>query len=659
MSQVSYSTPHHRVNTDVVGAPSSHAGRPTREPDPALGDKPATTLPQQLQHYPQWANWHHDKVIRNSRTGRNGSSTDISTWSTFAQAVKADPERLVFVFDRINGLVGLDVDGCRDPKTGELDARATSLIERFPTAYWEISLSGTGLHGIGYGVLPNDLGGTHPKGVGIFWHGRYFVMTGTVLPGHETLGRFDCDDLAAFYREVSPAKPKESASAPPTLTIDDHELIERLNREPGGKAARLLAGDATAYPDFSSSRFALATKIVFYTNDIDQVARIIRTSGLFKARDSERERDRKAMLDARNAVDQYVGPRYDPAYRTTRDTPSSPPLHVTMPTGSTSRGEDPTCSIALAEARARIVALEATITRQSEMITTLRERARLSDEREAIQRNAKLGTSRQTGAALATLFREVKPKEPDTPAGYRMPLAKLAERTGLSADTCSRQLKQLSGYRTADGTPVLHVETRAIPRQVNQQTGEIVEPHREVWVGPGVDRSAFGYILAQLAPANAPEHGGRPDRNACPEHPDAGVLRRTKTTRKITRECAHCHLVLDVQVIPVGRETTEHIPAGRPTQHHAFTHEGDDPETTDPIQHHAFGDDDASEPGLGPMPQHARSIDNHVGYDLSRILPDSPRLLNDAQPEPTVPPPGWEDEHRHVYGAVYRGGVTP
>ncbi len=609
-------------------------------------------IPQELRDRPQWANWHHDKVIRNSRSGRNGSSTDPLTWSTFAQAVKADPERLVFSFDRMNGLVGLDVDGCRNAETGELNARATSLIERFPGIYWEISLSGTGLHGIGYGVLPNDLGGTHPKGIGIFWHGRYFVMTGNVLPGHATLGHFDCDDLAAFYREVSPDKPQQPASAAPALTLEDQDLCNRLHHDAKGSA--LLSGDNRGYPDYSSARAGLAWKACFYADDVEQIARVIRSSALFKDGDSERERDRKAALDARNAVDHYVGPRYDPTYRTPPDTPSSPPLHATMPTGSTSRGEDPACSIALADARARIVALEAMIAQQSGTIDTLRERVRLSDERDAIQRNAKLGAPRQTAAALATLFREERPREPGTPTPYRMPLAKLAERTGLSADACSRQLKKLAEYRTPDGAPVLFTDTRDVLRSVNQETGEIIEPHREVWVGPGVDRSAFGYVMAQLAPADAPKHGGKPDRSACPEHPDAGVLRRTKTTRKIIRECAHCHLVLDVQVIPVGRESTEHIPAGRPTQHDAFTHGFDDPETADPIQHDAFASDTAP----GPMPQHAASIDTHVVSDLSGKMRHSPRLLNDAPPNPTAPPPDWEDEHRHVYGQLYRGDVA-
>jgi len=188
-----------------------------------------------------------------------------------------------------------------------------------------------------------------------------------------------------------------------------------------------------------------------------------------------------------------------------------------------------------------------------------------------------------------------------------MPLAKLAERTGLSEDTCSKHLKQLATYRTDDGAPVLHTETREIPFSVNQSTGEITTQHREVWIGSGVEPSAFGYVLAALTPDSAPKHGGAPDRNACPDHPFAGVIRRTKTTRKVTRECAHCNTILNVTVVPIGTPTAEFIPASAPTQHHASGHESDDP---------------SQQP---PMPQHAASTTNHTpDENLSSKMRHSP-----------------------------------
>lgn len=607
-------------------------------PSPYMITEPAA-IPHQLRALDQWANWHDDKVIQNPHTGGNGSSTNPNTWSSFTHAVKKAPNRLAFIFTRKCGLVGIDLDHCRDPETGQIEPWAMAIIERFPNVYWEISLSGTGLHGIGRGILPDDASGRHPKGIGIFDDKRYFVMTGHVLPGHETLGDFG-DGLADLYREIAPTEPKHPPSPPPTLTLDDHDIVDRLINEQNGKARHLLAGDTTGYPDNSSARFGLGNKLAFYTDDIDQAARIIRTSGLFKDGDSERDRDRKAKLDARNALSGYTGPRYDPTRKNPRLTVIPP-----SPTPSNTTTDALGCAdvrAELATAHARIAELEVVNASQAEQISTLQERVRLADEREAIQRNTKLGAPRQTGAALATLFKEERPKEPGTTTPYRMPLAKLADRTGLSADACSRQLKKLAQYETPDGTPVLHVDMREIPRGVNQETGEIIEPHREIWVGPGVDRSAFGYVLAQLTPDQAPKHGGKPDRNVCPEHPNAGVLRRTRNMRRITHECAHCQKVLDTQTVPVGRESTEHLRSMATP-----------PEA---IQHDAFADEPAA---TDPMPQHAASIDNHVSDDLSGKMRYSPTPgLQSPLRQSTGPPPGWEDNNRRVYGQLSRGDAA-
>jgi DNA-binding transcriptional regulator YhcF (GntR family) len=505
-------------------------------------------IPQQLQHYPQWANWHHDKVIRNSRTGRNGSSTDITTWSTFAQALKSDPDRLVFSFDRINGLVGLDVDGCRNAKTGELDARATSLIERFPGIYWEISLSGTGLHGIGYGVLPNDLGGTHPQGIGIFWHGRYFVMTGNVLPGHaRTLGHFNSDDLAAFYREISPDKPKRSAPAASALTIEDHELCNRLRNDAKGSA--LLSGDNRGYPDYSSARAGLAWKACFYTDDVEQIARVIRSSGLFKDGDSERDRDRKAALDARNAVDQYVGPRYDPAYRTISHTEASAVLHD--PTPKAEHIDAQSCPAQLmaahaeiAELKAKVAARERVIERERELRIAAEQRAeRLSIERSQIMqilRNPDLGTGEKLThfTTVIDLGARIASGEEQAPQGFRLPAVRIAEQTGQSVQTVRKHWKNLTKHGVLDKR---NVRERTEANSVDPDTGEITTATGMRDVSHiHVPENNIIHLIQPAATYERQEddkqHGGtRTPKPVCTLHPEAGTLTRTVI------ECAECH----------------------------------------------------------------------------------------------------------------------
>lgn len=640
MSQVSYSTPHHRVNApDAMGAPS---------------DRPAAQ-PRSIDSLPHWGVWRREdgtKVPYSPATGHRAKSNDAATFGTRADAERAlAPGKytgLCILVDEALGITGGDLDHVIPEADAFDEAALPDDVRRVidDAATWTCwSPSGTGIRFIFGASLGRRFmtRNTSNRVCAAEAYTRSRFMT--VCPDQRIAGtpdtlNTDTGVLEAWHGALGfplraagqPGRLQPPSPAWSGLGRTNEQVLETAFRAKNGDAIRrLFAGDTTGYPQsqsdsgFSSEAdYALAGHLAGYTDDDAQLADLWRSSGLYRPK-----------LDRDDYVDRTIANirasqtwRWDPLYGGTTP-PAMPVIVPPIPEGAS-------CDEQLSHARATIAALEAMIAQQSGTITTLQERARLADERDAIQRNSKLGASRTTAAALASLFQEERPREPGTPTPFRMPLAKIAERTGLTADSCSRQLKQLTEYRTPDGTPVLFADTRFIPRSVNQETGEITEPHREVWVGPGVDRSAFGYVMAQLAPADAPKHGGKPDRSACPEHPDAGVLRRTKTTRKIIRECAHCHLVLDVQVIPVGRESTEHIPA-------------------DPIQHHAF----ASDTDPGPMPQHAASIDNHVGYDLSGKMRHSPRLLNDAQPDPTGPAPGWEDEHRHVYGAVYRGGVMP
>lgn len=612
-------------------------------------------IPPELRTLNQWANWHGDKVIRNTRTGGNGSSTKRSTWGPFAQAYKADPHRLTFVFAPDGGLVGLDVDGCRNPETGELDTRVIDLLERFPDIYWEISLSGRGLHGIGYGELPEEQSGKHPQGIGVFHHSRYFVMTGKPLPGYETMGAYG-NSLASWYIDQFTSPARTTPATPVSLTLEDHDIVERLRREQNGNsiAVPLISGDKRSYPDYSTARYALANKACFYSDDPDQIARILRSSGLFKNADRDRNRDRKAHQDATKALAEYTGPRYDPAYGTT-------PRLTAVPKTQPPDDADPETR-SNSELRAELDAAHALIAQKDETIIVLQERIRRQDEREAIQRNKNLGSARPTAAALVNLFREEQPRDPHSSAGWRIPLKKLADRTGLSTDRCSDHLDLLATYKTPDGVPVLYKETRDIPRTVDQETGEIIcEAHREVWVGPGLDPTEFGAVLATLAPNNAPKHGGAPDRNMCPDHPDAGVTRHSQNMRRITYKCACCRKVLDSDVIAVGRETTQYIPPVG---------------SSGPIRHHAGLPDkapnDTGEPAPHPIRHHAPSIDNHTQRDLSGMMRHSSPPVFDHPSSQTEPPwlwesvpddprglsPDWQDEHNRIYGEIYREAVS-
>lgn len=87
--------------------------------------------------------------------GLKAAVNNPGTWAPFADAVaayedgKADGAGVVLG----DGLVGVDLDGCRDPETGAIAPWAQSIIDAL-NSYTEISPSGTGVHILLRGSLP-------------------------------------------------------------------------------------------------------------------------------------------------------------------------------------------------------------------------------------------------------------------------------------------------------------------------------------------------------------------------------------------------------------------------------------------------------------------------------------------------------------------------
>ena len=95
----------------------------------------ATGIPAELQRLKQWLAWTLEhrpgqpkptKVPYDARTGGSGSSTNPETWSSFEQALTAYQmggySGIGFVFSPHDPYSGVDLDHCRDPETGEINA---------------------------------------------------------------------------------------------------------------------------------------------------------------------------------------------------------------------------------------------------------------------------------------------------------------------------------------------------------------------------------------------------------------------------------------------------------------------------------------------------------------------------------------------------------
>jgi putative DNA primase/helicase len=144
----------------------------------------AGNIPGELKARPEWVLWRAvgekpDKVPYSARTGRRASSTDLLTWGTFQEALEAykngEYAGLGFVFSSADPYTGIDLDDCVD-EDGEIALWALE-IARYLESYTEISATGTGLHIIVRGEIPNRRKGD----VEVYSSKRFFTMTGHVV----------------------------------------------------------------------------------------------------------------------------------------------------------------------------------------------------------------------------------------------------------------------------------------------------------------------------------------------------------------------------------------------------------------------------------------------------------------------------------------------
>jgi putative DNA primase/helicase len=114
-----------------------------------------------LIELPHWVTWRWVRrkwtkpPYRADDPARLARTDDPQTWNCFSSAVKAvtggHADGIGFALTN-SAIVAVDLDYCRDPQNGAVDAWAADLISRVPGAYIEITASGCGLRIIGRGA---------------------------------------------------------------------------------------------------------------------------------------------------------------------------------------------------------------------------------------------------------------------------------------------------------------------------------------------------------------------------------------------------------------------------------------------------------------------------------------------------------------------------
>lgn len=276
----------------------------------APSDTLTTAIPDVLKSRRRWLVWRYEQSPGRKKPTKPPYIADIGE----ALANVTDPDDLrtfeeataqTHRFDGIgtalgkhdseqDRLAGADLDGCRDPATGEITPWAQEIIDVLDS-YTEVSPSGTGLHVLCWGELPPDaerhrheIGGGH---VEVYDRDRYFTFTGEHLAGTPTTIEHRQSELTNLYRDIFGEQLDQATIQTPTPTSDlgDSDVLRvAFAAANGSKFAALWAGDNLDYPSPSEADAALAHLLAFYVPEPARLEGLLRQSSRVREKWDER-----------------------------------------------------------------------------------------------------------------------------------------------------------------------------------------------------------------------------------------------------------------------------------------------------------------------------------------------------------------------------------
>ncbi|MFJ7736422.1 phage/plasmid primase, P4 family [Lysinibacillus sp. NPDC097287] len=245
-------------------------------------------IPSELRLLPQWILWKAEEKggrytkIPYQVDGNEARSNDRRTWSTFATAAKfyteSNADGVGFVFSRQDNYIGVDIDKCVTYSADDTE-KTNPIINTFAKeiidtldSYTEFSVSGTGVHIIIKGSLPQSVVGTGRKnakhGLEIYQYGRYFTMTGNRENSNEIYDR--TDELAEIFEKYfddSDVQGRVNLAEfeKDEIKLSNDALWEKMFRSKNGDEIRSLYNGNLINDDHSSSDLSLANHLAFWT----------------------------------------------------------------------------------------------------------------------------------------------------------------------------------------------------------------------------------------------------------------------------------------------------------------------------------------------------------------------------------------------------------
>src|SRR5262249_1077926 len=164
--------------------------------------------------------------------GNGAKSNDPTSWTTFsaAEAAYRDPD------NRLDGLsfaltppiIGIDLDRCIDRETKIVEPWAQKIVDAI-NSYSEISPSGTGIHILAIGSLPDN--GRKKDRIEVYQDRRFLCITGQRFNGTPPTIQNRGPEIRALHAAVfgtGSGKVDEESPADTTLQPTDKKVLAEI-----------------------------------------------------------------------------------------------------------------------------------------------------------------------------------------------------------------------------------------------------------------------------------------------------------------------------------------------------------------------------------------------------------------------------------------------
>lgn len=277
---------------------------------------PLPDVPASLKNASNWVRWKLESV-NNKMTkvpyqvdGHKASSTNPQTWADYQIAVAGatidGTQGVGFV---VNGdIYGFDLDGCRNPQTGEVQDWAEKIVDALDS-YTEITPSQTGLRVLVRGELAEKF--THvfnldpAVGYGdkvkieIYNRDRYFTVTGNSY--FQEMVEVETRDLTAAYqlchnirtKHAPPQKESKAAGGGSSVQVEKvgffdtnkYDIFMGGTIESQSPFVISNGNGRLSYPSQSEADLAFATVLaICYDGDREKISTDFRNSPLYRAK---------------------------------------------------------------------------------------------------------------------------------------------------------------------------------------------------------------------------------------------------------------------------------------------------------------------------------------------------------------------------------------